>query len=80
MTEEGEIVVRVHAAAAEGAANRELVEVLARALAVGKSAVRIIRGEKARTKQVMVEGLEASEAVARIRGEMGEGQPRGGHR
>lgn len=61
---DGGIVVRVHAAAREGAANRECQVVLAKALGVSKSSVRIIRGEKGRGKQIAVAGLSAAEARA----------------
>jgi uncharacterized protein YggU (UPF0235/DUF167 family) len=63
---DGGIVVHVHAAAREGAANRECAVVLAKALGVAKSAVRIIRGEKGRGKQIAVVGLSAAEARARL--------------
>ena len=63
---DGGIVVHVHAPAREGAANRECQVVLAKALGVAKSAVRIIRGEKGRGKQIAVEGLSGAEARARL--------------
>jgi len=62
------VVVRVHAPAAEGAANREAVDALAGALGVPRSAVRIVRGERSRHKQVAVEGLSRAEALARLGG------------
>jgi uncharacterized protein (TIGR00251 family) len=64
----GGIVVRVHAPAAEGAANQECVRVLADALGVPKSAVTIARGGKSRAKQIQVSGLCAEEVMARLRG------------
>ena len=75
----GEVVVRVNAAAVEGAANREMMAVLARALGVPKSAIRITRGQKARTKRVAIEGLSAAEAGARLC-RAGMPTPAGGHR
>lgn len=63
---EGELVIRVHAPAAEGAANRECAAVLAKALGVSKSAVRILRGERSRAKQIAVEGMETGEARLRL--------------
>ncbi|HUU54937.1 MAG TPA: DUF167 domain-containing protein, partial [Armatimonadota bacterium] len=63
---DGGIVVCVHAAAREGAANRECEVVLAKALGVAKSAVRIIRGEKGRGTQIAVAGLSAAETRARL--------------
>lgn len=61
---EGLIVVHVHAPATEGAANRECIAALAKALKVPKSAVQIVRGQKSRSKQVTVEGLAAEQVGA----------------
>ena len=63
----GELVVCVHAAAVEGAANQEMIEVLARALRVPRSAVHIVQGERSRKKRVAVAGMAAVEVVARLR-------------
>jgi uncharacterized protein (TIGR00251 family) len=73
---DGGLVVCVHAPAAEGAANRECVVVVARALGVAKSSVRIVRGEKSRAKQIAVDGLEAREARGRLESAAG-GRDRG---
>jgi len=73
---DGGLVVRVHAPAAAGAANRELLGALAKALGVPKSAVRIVRGEKGRWKQISVAELSAEEARARLR-EASKGKSRG---
>jgi uncharacterized protein (TIGR00251 family) len=51
------VLVRLHAAPVDGAANAELIEVLADALGVPKRAVSIVAGERARQKRVRVEGL-----------------------
>lgn len=67
VTPEGGVIVRVHAAAVEGAANRELVAAFAEAVGVPKSAVRIARGEKGRAKQLAVAGLTAAEVRGRLR-------------
>ena len=50
--------LRVSAAATDGAANAAAIALLAKALGRPRSAVRILRGETARLKQVEVEGLE----------------------
>ena len=65
---EGTITVRVHAPAAEGAANRECVALLAAALGVPKTSITIVRGEKGRRKQIAVAGLEAAEVARRLAG------------
>jgi uncharacterized protein len=63
---DGSIVVRVHAPAAEGAANKELLETFAQAVGVPKSAVRLVRGDKSRSKQLTVERLSREEVLARV--------------
>lgn len=63
---DGGLVVRVHSPASEGAANRECEAVLAKALGVPKSSVQIVRGEKSRTKQIMVSDLSAAEIKTRL--------------
>ncbi len=74
---DGGLVVRVHAAALAGAANRECLALLAKALGVAKSRVRIVRGEKVRSKQIAVEGMDAREARGRLeRSAGGDGRAR----
>lgn len=52
----------------EGAANAELVALLARALSVPKRAMAIVHGEKSRTKTVRIEGVGASAIHALVGG------------
>ncbi len=63
---DGSIVVRTHAPPAEGAANRECEAIVAKALALPKSAVRIVGGRRSRAKRVAVSGLSPAEAMARL--------------
>ena len=58
--------VRVAAAAADGQANAAVIAVLAKALGRPKSAIRIVRGDTARTKQLEVEGLEPAGLAAAV--------------
>jgi uncharacterized protein YggU (UPF0235/DUF167 family) len=51
--------VWVTARAVEGAANRALIEAVARALGVRASAVRLVAGERGRDKLLDVDGLTA---------------------
>jgi uncharacterized protein (TIGR00251 family) len=53
----GALLVRLNAAPVEGAANAELIEVLADALNVPKRAVTIVSGERSRQKRVHIEGV-----------------------
>ena len=62
---DGMLLVRVTAAPVEGAANAALVKVLAKALEVAPSAVRIEAGGSARTKRGSVPG-EAEASLARV--------------
>ena len=48
--------VRVAARPVEGAANEELISILAKTFKVSKSSVRIIRGARGRAKQISIEG------------------------
>jgi len=74
---DGGLMLKVHAPASEGAANRECVALLAKALGVAKSRVRIVRGEKSRSKQIAVEGMSAPEVRKRLAGIAGaEGRAR----
>lgn len=50
--------VRVSAAASEGAANAAVVALIAKALKLPKSAVRIAAGETARVKRLEVDGVD----------------------
>ena len=60
--------MRVRARPVEGEANEALIRLLARALAVPKSAVVIQRGGQSRTKMVTVEDLSDPELKARLTG------------
>jgi uncharacterized protein len=48
--------VRVAARPVEGAANEELILILAKTFKVSKSSVRIVSGARGRSKQVSIEG------------------------
>jgi uncharacterized protein len=51
------VLIRLTAPPVEGAANAELVEVLAEALDVSKRAVSIVSGERGRQKRVRIDGM-----------------------
>ena len=51
----GSLRVRIAAPPVDGAANDELIRVLAKKFAVNRSAVKILGGQHARTKQVEVQ-------------------------
>lgn len=55
---EGALRIRIAAPPVDGAANEELIRVLAKALKVSRSAVRIVSGQSGRTKQVSIDGIK----------------------
>lgn len=59
---------RVRAAPVDGEANAALETLLAKALGVPRSSVRVVRGASARLKQVAVDGLNDAEVAARLPG------------
>lgn len=61
------LLVRLHAAPVDGAANAELIEVLAEALGVPKRAVSIASGERSRQKRVRVEGVTRDFVDSKLR-------------
>ncbi len=63
---QGALVVRLTAPPLEGRANEALTRLLAAALGVPPSAVRVLRGETGRDKLVAVAGLSAAVARGRL--------------
>lgn len=63
---DGVLLVRLRAAPADGAANAELIALLADVLGVPKRDVALISGQSSRTKRVRVSGLSAAVATARL--------------
>jgi uncharacterized protein YggU (UPF0235/DUF167 family) len=59
---------RVRSAPIEGQANAALEALLAKALGVAKSAVRVAKGAQSRLKQVTVDGVEDVEVRRRLGG------------
>jgi hypothetical protein len=57
---DGALKIRIAAARVEGAANAELIKVLAKFFAVSKSAVEILSGETSKTKQIKIIGANAA--------------------
>ena len=60
---DGRLLVRLSAPPVEGAANEGLVKLMAKHLGVPRRAVRIVSGECARQKSVLIEGLTAEEIL-----------------
>jgi len=63
---EGALEVRVGAPPVEGAANDEVVELLARTLDLPRRAFSLVSGERGRLKRIRIEGLSLVEARTRL--------------
>lgn len=62
----GALRVRLNAPPVDGAANDELVEVMAAVFGIPKRAVSIVSGQSSRTKRVRLSGVDAESARRRI--------------
>ncbi len=67
------LVVRVTAPAEGGRANAAVAALLARALGVAKSRIRLVRGAAARTKWLRIEG-DAAAVARRLAETVGQGE------
>jgi uncharacterized protein (TIGR00251 family) len=63
---DGALLVKLAAAPVDGAANDELIALLAKALHVPKRDVTIVSGERARTKRVRIAGLDRDRILATL--------------
>ena len=53
------VKVKLTSAPVDGAANRQLIELLTEELGVKKSSIKIIRGEKSKNKIIRLEGIDS---------------------
>ena len=63
---DGALLLRLHAPPVEGAANAEVVDLLATLLGVPRRAVTIVTGGRNRLKRVRVEGVSAEFVSSRL--------------
>ena len=63
---DGVLRVRVTRPPADGEANRAVLRLVARALGIGPSRLRLVAGERGRRKRVVVDGMNAQELVRRL--------------
>ena len=63
---DGRVLVRLSAPPVEGAANQALVELFAVLFERPRRAVRVVSGEKSRTKRVAVDGVNSADVAARL--------------
>lgn len=61
---DGALLVRLAAAPVDGAANDELIALVARALGVPKRDITIVRGERSRSKRIRVANIDRATALA----------------
>jgi uncharacterized protein (TIGR00251 family) len=61
---DGALLVRLAAAPVDGAANDELIALVARALGVPKRDITIVSGERSRSKRLRVANIDRATALA----------------
>ena len=61
---DGALKVRIAAPPVDGAANAELVKLLAKAFGVSKSSIEIISGETSKTKRIRISGASETAITA----------------
>jgi uncharacterized protein (TIGR00251 family) len=64
---DGRLLVRLAAAPVEGAANDALVELCAQVFARPRRSIRIVAGEKSRSKRIAVDGITVTQALEKTR-------------
>ena len=64
---DGALVIRLAAAPVDGAANDELIALLARTLRIPKRDITIVSGERSRTKRIRIAGIEREQALELLR-------------
>lgn len=60
------VLVRVSSPPVDGAANAEVIEVLAHALGLPRRAITITGGQQSRTKRVAIDGLTRDAALHKL--------------
>jgi uncharacterized protein (TIGR00251 family) len=63
---EGALLVRLAAAPVDGAANDELIALLAKALKIPKRDITIVSGERSRSKRIRIAGVDREQALAAL--------------
>jgi len=63
---DGVLRVRLAAAPVDGAANDELIALVARTLRIPKRHITIVSGERARSKRVRITGVDREQALAKL--------------
>ena len=61
---DGALLVRLAAAPVDGAANDELIALLAKTLRIPKRDITIVSGERSRSKRIRIAGIDRDQALA----------------
>lgn len=62
------LLVRLAAAPVDGAANEELINLIAKTLRIPRRDIAIVSGERSRTKRIRITGLDREQALAKLLG------------
>ena len=65
---DGALLVKLAAAPVDGAANDELIALLAKTLKVPKRDISLVSGERSRTKRIRIAGMDRDQVIARLAG------------
>jgi uncharacterized protein len=63
---DGALLVRLASAPVDGAANDELIALIARALRIPKRDITIVSGERSRSKRIRIAGIDREQALAKL--------------
>lgn len=63
---EGALLVKLAAAPVDGAANDELISLLAKTLKIPKRDILIVSGERSRSKRVRIAGLDREAVLSKL--------------
>ena len=63
---DGALLVRLAAAPVDGAANDELIGLLAKTLRIPKRNITIVSGERSRSKRIRIAGIDREQALAKL--------------
>ena len=64
---DGVLHVRVSAPPVDGKANQAVCRLIAKAVGVGRTSVRVVKGERSRDKVVEIDGVETEAALRGLR-------------
>ena len=64
---DGALLVKLAAAPVDGAANDELIALLARTLKIPKRDVTIVSGDRSRSKRIRIAGMDRARVLASLR-------------